>query len=196
MISDKLFEQCTARASVSSELAKNPTQSVGDVAHTLYGSSIKTTVENKMPEKRHEHSEDDLARARKCGRFGDAEPSELFLRAFHDVLGPLEKDPLAGVVSPSLIGSTGVVPFVVIGPLNDICRHMSNLIVRAEKEVLLATNYWMASGASTLITDALRELSRRQGERGSGKKLPVKIMYDRGDIKQVRKKIRLNNCKT
>ncbi|KAK4998856.1 hypothetical protein LTR66_001989 [Elasticomyces elasticus] len=60
---------------------------------------------------------------------------------------------------------------------------MSNLIARAEKEVFLATNYWMDSDASRLITDALKELSRRAGERGE--KAIVKIMYDRGNAKQV-----------
>lgn len=59
---------------------------------------------------------------------------------------------------------------------------MSNLITRAKKEVLLATNYWMASGASRMITDALIELSKRAGERGE--KVQVRIMYDRGNIKQ------------
>jgi hypothetical protein len=60
---------------------------------------------------------------------------------------------------------------------------MADLIVQAEKEVFLATNFWIASGAASIITDALRELSRRAGERGE--KVVVKIMYDRGNIKQV-----------
>ena len=60
---------------------------------------------------------------------------------------------------------------------------MSNLIVRAEREVFLATNYWEDSVASKFITDALRELDRRAGQRGV--KVVVKIMYDRGNPKQV-----------
>jgi phosphatidylserine/phosphatidylglycerophosphate/cardiolipin synthase-like enzyme len=59
------------------------------------------------------------------------------------------------------------------------------MIVRAEEEVFLATNYWMASGASTLIVDAIRELNKKAGERG--KKIVFKMMYDRGNIKQVLK---------
>jgi len=62
----------------------------------------------------------------------------------------------------------------------------SNLIARAEKEVFLATNYWMSSDASLLITDALRELSRRAEKRGN--KAVVKIMYDRGNARQVCKR--------
>jgi phosphatidylserine/phosphatidylglycerophosphate/cardiolipin synthase-like enzyme len=104
-------------------------------------------------------------------------------KIFHNVLGTLEHDPLNGVVSPPLMGSCGVVPLTIISPLPDICRHMSNCIVRAEKEVFLATNYWQASNASTLITNALRELSRRAGERGQ--KVVVKIIYDRGNPKQI-----------
>lgn len=57
-------------------------------------------------------------------------------------------------------------------------RHMSNLIVRAEKEVVISTNYWISSVASTFITNGLKELSKRAGERKS--RVVVKIMYDRG----------------
>jgi hypothetical protein len=48
---------------------------------------------------------------------------------------------------------------------------------------LLATNYWMDSDASRLITDGLKELSKRAGARGE--RAVVKIMYDRGNVKQV-----------
>jgi hypothetical protein len=89
---------------------------------------------------------------------------------------------MANCVSPPLCGSTGFVPMTIIAPLNDQMRHMSNLIVRARKEVLLATNFWKASGASTFINDALIELSKRAGERGD--RVIVKLMFDRGDIKQ------------
>lgn len=60
---------------------------------------------------------------------------------------------------------------------------MSNCIVRAEREVYLATNYWANSEASKYITDAMRELSRRAGERGT--KVVMKMIYDRGSPKQL-----------
>lgn len=60
---------------------------------------------------------------------------------------------------------------------------MSNLIVRAEKEVIVATNYWQNSTASKFIADAIRELSRRAGQRGT--KVVVKVIYDRGSPKQL-----------
>lgn len=60
---------------------------------------------------------------------------------------------------------------------------MSNLIVRAEEEVYLATNFWQNGVASKYITNALRELSRRAGERGAT--VVVKIIYDRGSPRQL-----------
>lgn len=62
-------------------------------------------------------------------------------------------------------------------------RHMANLIVRAEKEVIIATNYWVASKGSMFITTALKELSRRCGERKQ--RAVVKIIYDRGSPWQI-----------
>ena len=44
---------------------------------------------------------------------------------------------------------------------------MSNLIVRAQHEVFLATNFWQNSGAARYVVSALRELSRRAGARGA-----------------------------
>lgn len=71
----------------------------------------------------------------------------------------------------------------IVAPLPDLCRHIANCIVRAEKEVFLGTNFWIYSDASTIVTDALKELSRRAGERGT--KIVVKMIYDRGNVKQV-----------
>ena len=48
---------------------------------------------------------------------------------------------------------------------------------------MLATNFWVASKSSKIITDAMRELSRRAVQRG--KKVVFKLIYDRGNIKQV-----------
>lgn len=90
---------------------------------------------------------------------------------------------MAGVVSPPLMGSHGVAPLTIVAPLPDICRHMANCITRAETEVFLATNFWIHSDASTLITNSFRELSRRAGKRGA--KVVVKMIYDRGDPRQI-----------
>ncbi|KAJ4289420.1 hypothetical protein N0V88_006900 [Collariella sp. IMI 366227] len=60
---------------------------------------------------------------------------------------------------------------------------MSNVIVRADHEVFLATNYWQNSVASKYITNAIRELDRRAGARGT--KVVLKILYDRGAPRQL-----------
>lgn len=66
----------------------------------------------------------------------------------------------------------------------DIACPDYDCIVRAEKEVILATNYWQPSNSVNTISDSLRELSRRAGRRGK-KQLPVKIMWDRGTLSQL-----------
>ncbi len=60
---------------------------------------------------------------------------------------------------------------------------MANIIARAEREVFLATNYWQDSVASRYLTNAMRELDRRAGERGV--RVVMKIIYDRGSPKQL-----------
>lgn len=74
-------------------------------------------------------------------------------------------------------------PLLIVSGIPDICRHMSNLIARAEHEVFIATNFWMISEPSRMITNGLIELSKRAEK--SNRKPVVKIMYDRGDLKQV-----------
>lgn len=90
---------------------------------------------------------------------------------------------MAGVVSPPVMGSRGVVPLTIVAPLPDLCRHLANCIVRAKHEIFLGTNFWVHSDAATLVTNAIRELSKRAGERG--RKVIMKMVYDRGDPRQV-----------
>jgi len=52
-----------------------------------------------------------------------------------------------------------------------------------KEDIRLTLVLGMNSDSSLLITDAIRELSRRAGARGT--KAVVKIMYDRGHLKQV-----------
>jgi phosphatidylserine/phosphatidylglycerophosphate/cardiolipin synthase-like enzyme len=110
----------------------------------------------------HEITEDELNFAAEFGRFGQR-PSNLFLKLFHNVLNTLARDPLCGRVSPSLIGSSGVIPLTIISTIPDIMQHYYHCIVHAQKEVLLATNYWEKSQSVTLIGKALRDLSKRAG---------------------------------
>lgn len=182
-ISDRVFGLCTDPNSVSALIASDAKITPEHAVKKLYHPETFSVSDGHPPKERLPATAEQLERAFKCGNWGPTRPSEQFLRVFHDSLLPLDHDPLMGVCSPSLLGTCGVVPLSIIGPLPDICRHMSNLIARAEKEVFLATNFWMDSDASALITDALKELSRRAGARGQ--RAVVKIIYDRADAKQV-----------
>ncbi|KFY02315.1 hypothetical protein O988_02207 [Pseudogymnoascus sp. VKM F-3808] len=190
MVSDALHKLCTSKESVTALLAEDPTLAPGDAWKKLYGGYAPTSTtavgsrrERRDSEEVHSFSAEDLQRVAECGNWGPSQPSELFLKIYHDALGPVEQDPAAAMVSPSLMGSCGVVPLTVISVVPDIMRHMSNMIVRAEKEVYLATNYWQNSVASTYITNAMKELSARAGKRGE--RIVMKIIYDRGSPKQL-----------
>ncbi|KAL5349104.1 hypothetical protein ACLOAV_005392 [Pseudogymnoascus australis] len=203
MISDGLHKLCMNKESISALLAKDPTLAPGDAWKQLYGDYLPTSKgeagSGRDSWEGHSISAEDLQRVEKCGNWGPSQPSELFLKVrtfhlsrgqtlieakvYHHALGPVEQDVAAAMVSPSLMGSCGVVPLTIISVVPDIMRHMSNMIVRAEKEVYLATNYWQNSVASTYITNAMKELSARAGQRGE--RIVMKIIYDRGSPKQL-----------
>ncbi|OJJ47235.1 hypothetical protein ASPZODRAFT_151760 [Penicilliopsis zonata CBS 506.65] len=179
MVPWKVYSQCRSDKTVSSEMAQDPTQNPEKVFHRLFeGHHLGSNKEDEDWK-----GKDDLQKAAECGQWGAAEPSRLFLEIYRDALSTLEKHPMAGVVSPPLMGSRGVVPLTIVAPLPDLCRHLANCFARAEKEVFLATNFWIHSDASTLVTNSFRELSKRAGERGE--KVVVKVLYDRGDPRQV-----------
>ncbi|KAB5572162.1 hypothetical protein GE09DRAFT_1098520 [Coniochaeta sp. 2T2.1] len=185
-ISDELYELCASTESVSTVVAKDPTIKPGDAWKKLYGHDfgkpVKRNFLNGVPNPTSD--EEILRRTAECGKWGPTQPSELFLRMYNDALHTIDEEgPEVAMVSPSLVGSCGTLPLTVISTVADIVRHMSNLIVRAEREVYLATNYWQNSVASKFITDAMKELSRRAGERGT--KIVFKIIYDRGSPKQL-----------
>ncbi|CAF1331296.1 unnamed protein product [Rotaria sordida] len=72
------------------------------------------------------------------GRFPQR-PSDLFLKLFYGVICTLERDRLAGCVSPRLVGVSGVTPLTIISTIPDILHHYYHVIVHAQKEVLFAT---------------------------------------------------------
>ncbi|KMU85669.1 hypothetical protein CIHG_03709 [Coccidioides immitis H538.4] len=170
------------KISVSSELAKDPEATPRDVVARFLERADGQSPGEPRSEKLPVPDSKDLEVAFQCGKWGSQRPSDLFLKIYQDALCSLAKDLMSGLVSPSLMGSCGVVPMTIIGPLPDICRHMSNCIVRAEKEVILMTSYWIYSDNSRFLTNAMRELSHRAGLRGT--KVVIKMMYDRGNLKQ------------
>ncbi|KAM0264910.1 hypothetical protein ACHAQJ_000426 [Trichoderma viride] len=176
VVSEHVMRLCRTTDTVSSLLAQNPTEAPGNIVQRLYGNLEKDLRRNPDDGREGQHP-DTFAFALQCGRWGPTTPSPLFLQAFSDSLRCLDADPLSNVVSPPLIGSHGTVPLTVIAPLVDIIRHVSNVIVRAEKEVIFITCNWSPSVAQRLIKNALIELSKRAGERKE--RVVVKLMYDK-----------------
>jgi len=177
MVSEQVFKFCQSTETVSSAIAQNPNEAPGDVVKRLFGHFKKDLHYDPEQHGRPAASPQDIETAYSCGRWGPSRPSPLFLQAFADSLNCLDTDPMAGVISPSLMGTHGTVPLTVIAPLADIIRHCSNMIVRAEREVFFITCSWAPSVAQRLVKNALIELSRRAGQRGQ--KVVVKIMYDK-----------------
>ncbi|KAF7561661.1 hypothetical protein G7046_g2483 [Stylonectria norvegica] len=176
MVSKTVTDLCQETRNVTTALALHPGKSPGEVAGDLYGHH--TGIANRTSDDDEEAVfQNASSSAFKCGSWGSKQPSTLFLKAFADSLKCLDKDPLVGTVSPSLMGSHGTIPLTIIAPLADIIRHCSNLIVRAEKEVFFITCEWSPSIAQRLINAALVELSYRAGERGQP--VVVRIMYDK-----------------
>ncbi|GAA5844297.1 hypothetical protein JCM3766R1_002902 [Sporobolomyces carnicolor] len=130
-----------------------------------------------------EWTKEELDEAAKRGNF-PYRPSDLFLKMYADVLTCLTRDPLAGNVSPSLLGTQGTIPLSIVSTIPDIMKHYYDVIVLAQKEVFLVTNYWQPSDSVNTVAAALRELDRRVGER-KGQKIVVKVMWDRGAIPQL-----------
>ncbi|MCJ1283089.1 hypothetical protein MMC26_002416 [Xylographa opegraphella] len=182
-VTPRVVKHCQAEETVSSLLAQDPSLSPGEAVTKLFGKKEKTgKPSSDADDVLRPASKEDLELAFSCGRWGPTRPGELFLRVYHDVLCCLEADPTCSVVSPALIGTYGSIPLSVIAPLVDLIRHMSNVIVRARKEVLFATCSWSASDAIDLMSDALKELSRRAGARGE--RVVVKIIFDKAGPKQ------------
>lgn len=175
MLPDSVLKLIQERETVSSALAQDPSTSpleskyavavhvptnswltISQVCKKLYahhrstGSSHDTSGVDRVPA-----TAEDLTFLLSAFQWGARQPSELFLRAFYDALHCLDADPLCGVVSPPLMGSCGTIPLTVIAPLADIFRHMSNLIVRAQKEVVFITCSWSPSLASRLISEVM-----------------------------------------
>jgi hypothetical protein len=133
-ITDNVFEYCTSYTSVTEEYAKllksDPhSASPGKAASKLFGHHEMSISGPPLPKERSAVTPEELERAYRCGKWGEQDkgttrPSELFLRMYHDALCTLDKDPLIGCVSPSVMGSCGTLPLTIIAPLPDICRHM------------------------------------------------------------------------
>ena len=163
-----------------SSIVKSP-EDAAEVIFTKPPPHLRSRIEFELLE--HEITADELDLAAQFGRFPHR-PSELFLKLFHNALCTLRRDPLCGCVSPSLIGSSGVIPLTIISTIPDIMQHYYHCIVHAEKEVLLATNFWEKSGSVNVIGKALRNLSKRAGR--ENRQVIVKLMIDHPTVENIR----------
>src|SRR5271155_2153253 len=77
-----------------------------------------------------------------------------------------EKDPKTAVCSPSLLGSSGVCTLSIVSVIPDIMQHYHDLIVTAQKEVLIATNAWEPGKSVELVTTAFQALNNRAKQDG------------------------------
>ena len=112
-----VVQVCRAPVSVAHSMKQGPTANPQELAQQLYKTHHLKIFDSPPPKTSEPVSHSELENAKKCGNFGTTRPSVLFLQAFHDMLGTLESDALSSCVSPSMVGTTGICPFAIIGPL-------------------------------------------------------------------------------
>lgn len=78
MITAQVYRLCHADMTVSSELARDPTQAPSKVFHDLYERHGSENPGSEMKDATDEA--DALRRAAECGNWGASQPSELFLK--------------------------------------------------------------------------------------------------------------------
>lgn len=190
-VSDNLIELCNHEETIASGLRKKPRSSVHAIWEALYPKPFvlkrlvnRFTIKHDLYHGRGDPTKEDLDRAERCGKF-PYRPSDLFLKIFSDVLLCLERDPLSGMCPPPLMGTSGVIPLSIVSVIPDIMQHYYDCIIRAEKEVVLATNYWQPSNSVNKISSALIDLSQLLETREQKEKIVVKIMWDRGQFSQL-----------
>lgn len=81
-ISQTLYDLCRSPKSISALLAEDPHLTPGDAWKQLYHHTIPHLHESKETRDIGKGTVDDaeLLRAKECGKWGESEPSELFLR--------------------------------------------------------------------------------------------------------------------
>ena len=79
MLSQKVYDLCHAKDTVSSELARDPSLAPGAVIKKLYGHDAAGHDEHKQF-KEPQASAEDLQKASECGKWGSTRPSDLFLK--------------------------------------------------------------------------------------------------------------------
>ncbi len=119
MLSKQLVERSREPVSISSLLAEYPSLSPEEAYKKVFDNVLKDTTTNNFRRRisnicDYTATFEELARTARCGKWGDSKPSELFLKISHDALGPVDRDNEKGMVSPSLMGSSGVMPLTIL----------------------------------------------------------------------------------
>jgi hypothetical protein len=136
MPSEQLMNLCTSTETITRALEKEPSLTPGEAAAKLFPkASHPLGVALRKSRSHEEYTVADLDAAEKCGKF-PYRPSDLFLKVwmlvkilvmdcplsncmhhlqiYSDILNTLEHNSLNGMVSPSLLGSSGVIPVSII----------------------------------------------------------------------------------
>lgn len=141
-ITDNVRNWCRGTPSVTELLANDPTLSPEDAVDQLLSyerTSIGPTGSGRKPRRpsssSSSHSKssttivnspsaEELELALQCGKFGNQKPSDVFARMWYDALLTLDLDPMAGIISPCLMGTHGTIPLTAVGTVWDVCQHM------------------------------------------------------------------------
>lgn len=88
MVTDRIYNWCKQSETVTSEIAKDPSQCPGKIFKDLYETHNQTLhhrmsvdgVESSQYEVSSAQQKDELQKALSCGNWGASAPSELFLK--------------------------------------------------------------------------------------------------------------------
>lgn len=80
MVSERIYDLCQSSASVSSELAKDPQKTPGELFTKLFPKLRESGRRKKSSERRDAETVGALKRASECGQWGGNHPSGLFLQ--------------------------------------------------------------------------------------------------------------------
>lgn len=103
------------------------------------------------------------------------------MQIYGDVLDAALAKPGTAVVSPSLLGTSGVVPLSIISIIPDIMLQYADCIKAAREEVLIATNAWEPGRCVDIVVDAIKELNARCKK--ENRKVVIKLLMDAASVR-------------
>ncbi|KAG6334065.1 hypothetical protein ID866_5028 [Astraeus odoratus] len=191
LVSGRVYALTHAKETVTAAFATSPDSAPGRLVKKLYRSHEYRRPSKGEWKKRSQHVLSVLdvrktaTRKYQSDKNGHAKPE----RHRHIHRANTHRSPGAQTASDPLVGKPTEHDLNRAAECGDFGRRPSDLflqhhcdcIVSAQHEVFLATNFWQASKSSQMISDALKELSRRAEKRK--RRVVVKAMYDRAHLK-------------